>query len=114
LKRKGIPSFIGKNCEIYCDMKNSSLGNNVFAEEGSRLDSCVIYDNVYIGRNVQLYNCVIGENSKIGSFANLKNTVVGDNEIVEEKTVLDNKIVWNQPVPRGYPDKQIGNPIENK
>ena len=60
-----------------------------------------------------LSNCVIGENSKIYNKCKLKYVIVGDNEKIKEKTNLENTIIWNQPKPKDYPDKQIGNPIEN-
>ena len=78
----------------------------------SNVESSVLYDNAIIGENVKLSGCVIGENSKVGNFSNLKDIVLGDNETLEENTSLDNKAVWTQPKPEGYPDKQIGNPIE--
>jgi bifunctional N-acetylglucosamine-1-phosphate-uridyltransferase/glucosamine-1-phosphate-acetyltransferase GlmU-like protein len=54
---------------------------------------------------------VIGENCRIGSFSNLKNSVVGDNEKIAEKSSIDEELIWTQPIPKGYPDKQIGNVI---
>jgi hypothetical protein len=32
-------------------------------------------------------------------------------EILDKKTSLENTVVWNQPIPQGYPNKQIGNVI---
>jgi hypothetical protein len=41
----------------------------------------------------------------------LKNVAVGDNENIQQGTILENVVVWNQPIPEGYPSKQIGNVI---
>lgn len=112
LHKKKMDNFIGKNCQVDGELKNCCLGNNVTIGANSKLEGCVIYDNAKIKENIVLNNSVIGENCNINSFSNLKNTVVGDNEILSEKTILDNKVIWTQPKPDGYPDKQIGNPIE--
>ena len=64
-----------------------------------------------IGEDVVIDNCVIGENCKIGDNAVLSNTVIGDNEVIMENMFLENEIVWTHPVPKEYPDKQIGNVI---
>lgn len=114
MKKLKINEYHGENCKINGIIKQSCLGNNVNIGKNSSLESTIVYNNAKIGENVNLSYCVIGENCKIGNFSNLKNSVIGGNEVMEEKTVLDNKAVWNQPKPKGYPDKQIGNPIENK
>lgn len=113
MKRLKINNYRGENCEINGIMKQSCIGNNVHIGKNSKLESTIVYDNAKIGENANLSYCVIGENCKIGNFSNLRNSVIGGNETIEEKTVLDNKAVWTQPIPKGYPDKQIGNPIEN-
>ena len=113
MEKQKIDNFQGKNCEVKGELKSCCLGNNVYVGSGSKLESCIVYDNAKIKDNLVLNNCVIGENCIVGSFSNLKNTVVGDKENISEKTTIDNKIVWTQPKPEGYPDKQIGNPIEN-
>ena len=114
LRKKNLKNLQGKNCEIFGKMSKSCIGDNVHIGKNSSLDSVVVYDNAIIGDNVKLSYCVVGENCTIGGFSNLKNTVIGDNEEITEKSVLDNKVVWTQSKPQGYPDKQIGNPIENK
>jgi len=112
MQKKKIDICKGDNCEIYGILKESCIGNNVYIGKGSKLNSTIVYDNVVINDNVNLTGCVVGENCKIGSFSDLKNSVLGDNEITEEETILDNKVIWSQPIPKGYPDKQIGNVIE--
>ena len=114
MKKNKIVKCQGKNCKILGVLKDSCIGNNVVIGKNSNLESVVVYDKAVIGENVHLSYCVVGENCKIADFSDLKNSVLGDNEKIEVNTVLDNKAVWNQPIPKGYPDKQIGNPIENK
>ena len=111
LKNQQLEYSEGNDCEINGKLSESCIGNNVFIGENSNLESTIVFDNVKIGKNVVLNNCVIGENCRIGDYSNLKNSIVGDNEIIVEKIALDNKMVWNQPVPHGYPKKQIGNVI---
>ena len=114
MKTKSISNFKGKNCEINGTLKETSLGNNVKIGKKSFLESTIVYDNAIIEDNVTLSYCVVGENSKIGNCSDVKKSVIGDNEILPKNTVLDNKAIWNQAKPKGYPDKQIGNPIENR
>jgi mannose-1-phosphate guanylyltransferase len=114
MKKNKIKKCQGKNCEIFGTLKDTCIGNNVVIGKNSKLESVVVYDKAVIGENVHLSYCVVGENCKIANFSDIKNSVLGDNEILENNTVLNNKAIWNQPIPKGYPDKQIGNPIENK
>jgi mannose-1-phosphate guanylyltransferase len=109
MKYRNLKSVKGSNCEINGELINSCVGDNVVIGNLSMLESTVVFDNVNIGRNVMLNNSVIGENCVIGDGSTLDNVVVGDDEKVMEKTVLDNEIVWSQPIPEGYPEKQIGN-----
>ena len=114
MNKKKINNFEGKNCEINGMLKESILGNNVVIGKNSSLESTIVYDNAIIEDNVKLSYCVVGENCRISNSSDIKNSVIGDNEILSKNTVLDNKAIWNQPKPEGYPDKQIGNPIGNK
>jgi mannose-1-phosphate guanylyltransferase len=112
MKKNKINNYFGNNCEIKGVLQESSIGNNVHIGKNSLIESTIVYDNTTISENVRLSNCVIGENCKIGGCSDLKNSVVGDNEKIKFKTVIDNETVWTKKIPRGYPDKQIGNPIE--
>ena len=112
MEKNNISNYQGNNNKIKGLMKMSCLGNNVIINSNTVVDSCIVYDNVIIGENSNLFGCVVGENCKIGKNSVLKHVVIGANEKINEKTFLDNKAVWNQPKPKGYPDKQIGNPIE--
>ena len=112
LNKKKIDFFQGRNCKIYGKLNESCIGDNVIIGKGSKLDSVVVYNNSTIGENVNLNYCVVGENCKISDFSKIKNSVIGDNEELSEETVLDNKAIWSQPIPEGYPDRQIGNVIE--
>jgi mannose-1-phosphate guanylyltransferase len=112
MKKKKIDFIQGNNCKINGILEESCIGNNVIIGNNTNLDSTIVYDNAIIGENVSLNNCVVGENCKIRDFSDIKNSVLGDNEIADENTIMDNEIIWTQSIPKGYPDKQIGNPIE--
>lgn len=114
MKKEKIDNYQGKNCKINGILKDSCLGNNVIIGKNSKIDSTIIYDDVFIGENVILTNSIIGEKCKIGNSSNIINSVLGDNETIKEQTILENKIVWSKPIPKGYPDKQIGNVIGEK
>ena len=111
LKNKRSESFLGENYISYGMLTNSSMGDNVIVGVNTKIDSSVIFNNVDIGENVVIDNCIIGENCKIGDDTILSNTVVGDNEVVMENRLLENEIVWTHEIPKGYPNKQIGNVI---
>ena len=112
LEKQGINNYQGDNCEIKGSLRKSCIGNNVHIGKNSKLESTIVYDNAIIGENVVLSGCIIGENSKIGSFSSIKNSVLGDNEKLADNSNINERIVWTQPTPEGYPDKQIGNVIE--
>ena len=112
LEKQGIDNYQGDNCEIKGGLRKSCIGNNVHIGKNSKLESTIVYDNAIIGENVVLSGCIIGENSKIGSFSSIKNSVIGDNEKLADNSNINERIVWTQPTPEGYPDKQIGNVIE--
>jgi len=112
MKKNKMKNCQGKSCEIHGTLKESCIGNNVYIGNNSKLKSTIVYDNARIGDDVVLRDCVIGENCKIGSYSNLKNSVVGDNEKISEKSIIDNNLIWTQPIPKGYPNKQIGNVIK--
>jgi mannose-1-phosphate guanylyltransferase len=101
----------GEQCAIQGTLKHSCTGNMVSIGKNTTIESSILFDGVTVGENVSLDYCVIGEHGKIGDGSILKNVAVGDNEIIDKHTKLDNAIVWNQPIPQGYPNKQIGNVI---
>ena len=92
-------------------LRQSCVGDNVVIGTDSILESSIVFDHVRIGGNVVLKNCVIGEHCEIGDRSSLSNTVVGDEERVDENTVVENQMIWSKSVPKGYPEKQIGNVI---
>jgi NDP-sugar pyrophosphorylase family protein len=93
-------------------VNSSTIGNNVRIGKNSIIKDSVIYDNAIINDNTNITYSVIGEKSIIGNNCDLKRSVVGSNEEIKDYEKIDNKSIWNQPKPEGYPDKQIGNPIE--
>ena len=112
MKKNNMESCQGKLCEVHGTLMDSCIGDNVYIGGNSKLESTIVYDNVRVEDGVVLHGCVVGENCKIGSFSNIKNSVIGDSENVIERSIIDNKMVWTQPIPEGYPKKQIGNVIE--
>lgn len=114
LDKNNLENYTGENNKIEGEIKKSTLGNNVYIGKNSVIKSSVILDNARIEENSILSDCIIGENGVIGEKSNLKYTVLGDNEKIKENSSFDNKIIWTQEKPEGYPNKQIGNPIENK
>ncbi|MEF8879298.1 MAG: NDP-sugar synthase [Candidatus Thermoplasmatota archaeon] len=112
LNQKNIDNFTGENNEIHGDIHKCCLGSNISIEEKTQLHKAIVYDNSKIEKNVTIENSVIGENTRIGEGSKIVNTVVGDNEEVKDNSDLNNEAVWNQPIPEGYPDKQIGNVIK--
>jgi mannose-1-phosphate guanylyltransferase len=102
---------IGTQCTIQGILTYSCTGNNVSIGKNTTIGSSILFDNVTVGENVSLDHCVIGEHCEIGDGSILKNIAVGDNETIDKNTKLDNTVVWNQMIPQGYPNKQIGNVI---
>jgi mannose-1-phosphate guanylyltransferase len=102
---------VGGQCTIKGILRNSCTGNKVDVGKDTTIESSILFDNVIVGENVLLDHCVVGENATIGDDSILKNVAVGDNEKIERNTKLNNAIIWNQSIPQGYPNKQIGNVI---
>ena len=112
LLEKQKKTFIqGEQCKVYGKLQLSCVGNKVTVGKSSSIDSSVLFDEVVVGENVTMDHCVIGQNVTIGDGVMLRNVAVGDNESIQQGTSLENALVWNQPIPEGYPSKQIGNVI---
>jgi len=112
LDKKNIDIYIGENNDINGDLHKTTLANNIYIGKNCVLEKTIVLDNVKIEEGTKIYNSVIGENAIIESFADVKNCAIGDNEKIDKNKRIDNKIIWTQPKPEGYPDKQIGNVIE--
>lgn len=102
---------IGKNCTNNGELLKSIIGNNVFIGKNSKITNSIILDNAKIKDDCRLNNCVIGEGAVVRSHSSLNYVVLGDNENVSDNIILENKLVWTQQIPEGYPRKQIGNVI---
>ncbi len=111
LKEKNIDFIIGKHTIHNGIATTSCLGNYVTIHSGVHLSECVVLDHSKIDKNSSCIHCVIGENVQIGENVHLRNVVVGDNEAIASGTNLENSIIWNQSIPEGYPQKQIGNVV---
>ncbi len=114
LDKKNIKNCIGENSEIKGNLKKTTLGKNVYIGNNCKVEKAVIFDNAKIEDNTNLNNCVIGENTLVKKSSNIKDSAVGDNEKINENTNIENEIIWTQPKPKDYPDKQIGNILEKK
>lgn len=101
----------GGQCTVQGILQHSCIGNRVKIGKNTTIESSILFDSVTVGENVILDHCVVGEHVTIGDDSVLKNVAVGDNEIIIDQTKLDNAVVWNQQIPQGYPNKQIGNVI---
>jgi mannose-1-phosphate guanylyltransferase len=111
MKRKNLQNFIGKNCKIKGESIQSCLGENVEIGKNTDLKSTIVYNNSIIEDNVTITNSVIGENCVVGTGSKIMNSVIGDKENIQPNSMLDNHLRWTQPIPEGYPKKQIGNVI---
>jgi mannose-1-phosphate guanylyltransferase len=111
MKQKKLRNIIGKNCKNQGAIENAVLGNNVSIGKKSTVKSSIIFDNAVIDDIVSLDHCVIGERSMIKTSSTLTYSVVGDNEIVPKESNYKNAPIWTQCIPNGYPNKQIGNVI---
>jgi len=110
LLEKQKKTFVaGEQCSIQGILQQSCVGNRVTIGKNTQVDSSIVFNNSTVGDNVTLDHCVIGEHCEIGDGSILKNVAVGDHERIDKRTTLANIIVWNQPIPSGYPQKQIGN-----
>ena len=111
LNEKNKDNHIGNNCENKGALSKTVVGDDVVIGKNTEINNSIILDNARIKHHCQLNNCVIGENAIIEPKSDLKYVVLGDNEILKEKMQLENKLIWTQDIPKGYPKKQIGNVI---
>lgn len=111
LKEKGLDKIIGEDSNVKGDIVNSILGRNVNVGRNTVIKSSVIFDNVSIDDNVTIENSVIGENCRIKENVYINNAVIGDNETIMDGYEIIDTTIWTQPIPEGYPKKQIGNVI---
>ncbi len=114
LKEKGLRYASGENCSIEGILRNSTVGNNCKVKKNSVLKNCIVYNNCEIEENVEMENCIVADRCKIGKNVRMKNVVVGEGEIIEDGKIIENEKIWNKPLPKGYPKKQIGNPLKKK
>ena len=111
MKQQQKTTIIGENTKNNGSLKNSCLGNKVNIEKNTRLENSIVLDDTSIGNGSKLINCIIGSNCHIGNSVQLENVVLGDNEQIKDNKTLDKTTIWTQPIPEGYPQKQIGNVI---
>ncbi len=75
---------------------------------GGPMDS-IIGHNCTIPADAALHDCVLGDDIILRPGARLDRCVVGDGETVAGDHAGER--IWTQPVPSGYPSKQIGNSL---
>jgi mannose-1-phosphate guanylyltransferase len=111
LQRQHLDHAVGTGGKIQGRVTQSCLGNHVFIGSNSRIANSIIYDNARVEGDCVLQNCIIGEDCSIGASSQLTDVVAGDRETLPPKSKKENEIIWTQPIPEGYPKKQIGNVI---
>ncbi len=111
LDKKNKTNHIGSECSIHGSLSKTVVGDNVFVGKNTEIKNSIILDNAHIDTDCILNHCVVGENSQIQPNAVLTYVVLGDNEILSEQSTIENELIWTQPIPEGYPRKQIGNVI---
>ncbi len=111
LEKQKKKFLTGNQTTIQGTLEQSCAGNNVRIGKNTSITSSIIFDRAIIGSGGLLDHCVIGEQVEIGDGCILRNVAIGDNEKIENHTTLENTVVWKQPIPQGYPSKQIGNVI---
>ena len=112
LKKKRKKYVMGSSCEIEGRLKDSCIGNNVIIEKNAEVRSSIIYDNVTIKNESFLENCIIASDCIIGKNVKMKNVIIGDGEVIGDEKSLEDIKIWSKSVPDGYPEKQIGNPLQ--
>jgi len=108
---KNRPYLTGAHCTIKGKLAAAVVGDHVTVNQGTTLDHAVVFNNAVIGATCSIQRSVIGEGARIGDGAILEDVAVGDHETVTAHSRLRNTVVWTQPIPTGYPQKQIGNVI---
>ncbi len=111
MEKKGIENLVGKNCNVNGELNRSCIGDYVKIENNAKINSCIVYDGATIEEGANLKNCVVGENCIVHRNSILDYSVLGDKEQVPESSNISGELVWNQPIPKGYPNKQVGNAI---
>lgn len=83
-------------------------------EDAELAEDAVVTDTVAgtglrVGAGAGLDHCVLGRDVTVSDGVVLRGCVVGDGETVT-RSARDERI-WSRPVPREYPEKQVGNAI---
>lgn len=60
-----------------------------------------------VGKQAVLHGCILGDDVKVDPEVRLTNCVIGDGEHV--KASAEDAKIWTKPMPKGYPEKQVGN-----
>lgn len=84
-------------------------GPDSVVAQGAVLADTVTGAGASIMRGAELRRCVLGDDVTVAEGVRLTDCVVGDGEVVEAHA--DGARIWSRPVPNGYPEKQVGNPL---
>ncbi len=110
LKRNGLEYLVG-NSKINGIIKETTIGDGCIIEKNANINSSIIYDECIIKENAYLENCIVANNSIVGKNASLKDVIIGEGEKIGDNAKIENERIWNKPLPKGYPQKQVGNPV---
>lgn len=110
LKNKN-KKYVAGDSKIEGKVKESSIGDRCIIGKDSMIKSSIIYNDCVIGENAVIENCIIADGCKIGNEVKLRNVVVGEGEEIKDGEEIENEKIWTKPLPKGYPEKQIGNPV---
>jgi len=102
----------GENCMVGGKLEYSCIGNNVEIGGDSTVRNSVVFDNSNIGDGTTVTDSIIGMGCKIGKNCKLSDSIMGDFHIIEDGKDVSGAEVWELDVPEGYPEKQVGNVIE--
>lgn len=87
----------------------SSLPDDAELAEDAIVTDTVAGSGLRVGAGAGLDHCVLGRDVTVADGVMLRDCIVGDGETVTRST--RGQRIWTRPVPREYPEKQVGNAI---
>ena len=106
LGEKNLKYISGANSNINGEVRQTVFGNNAIVDGKTKVEHCVVFDCVDI-ENSTVTHSILGNNVKVKG-SKIRNCVIGDNEEITTM-VRDGERVWSKPIPKGYPEQQVGN-----
>lgn len=111
LQRK-MEHVLGNGSRMRGEVISSCVGNNCNVNEGAYIEDSVLFDNVHVRRGAFIVSSVVGEGCEIGACSRVEDCAVGDSHVIGAGKKLIGMQIWERPVPRDYPEKQIGNVVQ--